>query len=227
MAKLGKVKIMVMGQVRENTTYPGQIELYAYYDVDKDFFYFEPIEIQKHFPDCKLGKHNFSQCGSKENAIAVIKTYMGEATQEKRFLRISLEIEAVLGKEKEDLSQQLQDMCTYGGAGFRNVEVGKRGIWNETKRNIGIGIERVKQVTIGKEQVYVSCNENWEVRKDDTGHSGRHNLVEWTQEIEDFIVNMQKTMDTMCKQIVEFFNVENEEQLRENISTVQSKNLLS
>jgi len=227
MAKLGKTKIMLSGDVISHTTSPGDIEVYMYYSVDKDHFYFEKEELSKYIPNCEIGEYEFRGCKTKEQAIAIVKAYVGDVSEKKRYLRINLSIEAVMDKSKEELSKQLQEMCTWSGANYRNITSAEnKKIRGESKRNIGVSIERVLKVSVGEEFVYLSCGADWELRAGKYAGTHSHNLIEWTQEIEDFIINMQSTMDKMCKQIVDFFNVESKEELQLNVTSVK-QNLLS
>jgi hypothetical protein len=227
MPKLGKVKIMLTGVLRENTTYPGQIELYLHYDSSKDFFYFEPEELKKYVPNCDLKNYNFENCRSKQEAIDIVQIFLGAHKETKRFLRIGLELIGHSGKSREEISEQLRVMTTYSGSRFENTpKVQEETKFNSIERTIGIRLERVMQIKLNNSITYVSCNRNWEYENKDIGYGSNHNLIEYDPSIEQFLDKTQEQMDGLVSRITEFFNVKSFEDLKSRVELANKNNLL-
>ena len=207
MAKLGKIKLNLIGEVSGRTTYKGDIELYLYYDVDQNHFYFEMEDLKKIFKEDVY--FNFGGCTTKEMAINLIREYLIGSTEKKKMLQLKIKVTADLGKGKKEFPAYLEGNCRI----FK-----KEGY--EDNVDLEIGFKKIMRLGSDESQyLYVDCDDNWNYQK--SGFYYGHNassLIEWDEETELFLVNMQKQMNNMCKSVVDFFNAPNEKELKQRIS---------
>lgn len=210
MAKLNKIKFNLIGTEFRRTTFKRDIELYLYYNTENEFFYFDSNEIKKYYPTYN-NNISFSKCESKRMAIEMIKLYINGYKEKKRMLRVEIDIVGEIDINKKDLCKQLQEM-TGSSEDFKSRYD------NENKREISLKFKRVLEIKSDgqSDSAYIDCDENWN-EGDSYYHYGR-NLIEWSEEIESFLIKMQQQMDMLSKNLINFFNVQDVEELKQRIS---------
>jgi hypothetical protein len=216
MAKLGKQKFNLLGEHNSSrTTFRGTIELYLHYNTDKDFFYFEEIELKKYLPNDSV---SFAHCKTKEQALNVIEILVSNKIKETRKLRVEIgmnsELYKVLNPKYEktesgsDLSnwrvpmdmhitnpeypQYLQDMLQRGGAVYGGA-------------GLTLNFHRIMELELNGEKLYVECDKDWKYeRKHFSGHD--FNLIDWTPQAEKFLIETQEKLTNLCQMVLKFFN---------------------
>lgn len=210
MAKLNKIKFNLIGTEFRRTTYKKDVELYLYYNTENEFFYFDSNEIKKYYPTYN-NNISFSKCESKRMAIEMMKLYINGYNDKKRMLRIEIDIVGEIDINKKDLCEQLQEMTGHS-------EDFKSHYDNENKRAISLKFKRVLKIKSDgqSESAYIDCDENW--NEGDSYYHYDRNLIEWSEEIESFLIKMQQQMDMLSKNLINFFNVKDVEELKQRIS---------
>lgn len=225
MPKLKKEKFEFNGKyISAQTTFPGDIELYSYYDVSGDFFYFDLKEIRQKFPNFKINdiglliltdedeeverkvpenyRHlDFRNCRTKYQAVAVMKAFLKDYTKTKRMLRVELELQGNFPNvDGNKFSNHLKKMTRW----FRNKQ--------KDESKFGIKIERVLQIQVGNSFAYEECDEDW----NQLGrlHSHDRDLIEWDEKTEAFLIGMQNEVNNICLKIIDFFNTKTFEELK-------------
>jgi len=219
MAKLVKEKFDITGNYKaERTTFRGQVEAYLYYETSKDYFYFEIKELEKYFEAINIPKIqsvNFSHCKTREKAIEVVKILFNELSTRTRMIRIDLgmpqhvyminnpeydENKDVRFKERyiedKELPSYLSAMLSRGSMRGEN--------------GISLSFTRVIKIESNGHTLFCDCDKNWKESSHLSGYG--FNLIEWSQEKEDFLLSMQKQMDEMCKRVLDFFNAKSLEE---------------
>ncbi len=211
MPKLTKEKFDWSGTFEtDRTTYKGDIELYLHYDNNKDYFYFEFNEYKKYLLNEKTSLE-FRECKSKRQAMLLMKSAISETAEKKRFLRVQLNMKGDMGIEKEKLSEHLQEMTTWRGASFWNTKEGER--------RFSIDFYRVLRIGNDGNYVYAECDENWDLpnSKRQLSHWGE-NLIDWDEQTELFLIEMQNAVDRLCGKITTFFNTKDVSELKDRIN---------
>lgn len=216
MAKLGKQKFNLLGDHNpEKTTFSGTIELYLYYDTEKDYFYFDKEEMKKYLPEnvvCDFQSHMFGHCKTKEEAINIIEMLVSSKIKETRKLRIEIGMADENYKipnpdydpNRRDfgsnevkiadpaLPQYLRDMLKIGGVHYNST-------------GLALRFERIMELELNGKKLYVSCDKDWKYsRKHFSGHD--FNLINWTPQSEQFLINTQNMLNDMCQVVLKFFN---------------------
>lgn len=232
MPKLKKEKFKLNGDfIPEQTTSKSDIELYSYYDVSKNYFYFELDELRKALPHLKIndlgililtdedeeklkkGKRkipenyrhiDFTQCRSKAQAVAVVKALIRDYSETKRMLQVSLQIHANTDLDEQKFSPHLKSML--GWSDFFTEKESKNDI------RLGLSFQRILQIKIGNEYAYEYCDDNWKQTGDIYGNSKE--LIEWDEETENFLIMMQNEINKMCLKVINFFNTKTLEELK-------------
>lgn len=208
MAKLGKIKLNLAGKVSGRTTYKGDIELYLYYDVDGDYFYFDKDELSKVFKK-KDFRINFNQCTTKDMAIRLLREHLIASTEKTKMLSLKIGVTAELGKGEQEFPEYLEGSC----------RIYKREDY-EDNISLELGFKKVMRLGLEGEYLYVDCDENWNYKTDGYGGYSHYekSLIEWDEQTELFLINMQKQMNNLCKNVIDFFNAPNENELKKRIS---------
>jgi len=228
MPKLKKEKFKLNGDyISAQTTFPGDIELYSYYDVSNNNFYFDIKEIRKLFPDFLINDYGhiilfdddeekaqgkrkrpenfrhleFKHCKTKAQAVAVLKAFLEDYQTTTRMLRVKLQLRGEFPNLKaEKVSPHFKKMLDW----YHNTEEGESAF--------GIKIERVLKRHVGNEVAYENCDENW--KGDGYIHHHETDLIEWDEKTEAFLIGTQKELNKMCLKIIDFFNTETMEELK-------------
>jgi hypothetical protein len=211
MAKLGKIKLNLLGEVRGRTTDKGDIELFLYYDVENNYFYFDDKELKLLF---KKGEYyfNFNDCVTKEMAIRLVKEHLFASTEKTRMLSLKIRVTAELGKLNEKkFPEYLKGKCN-----INSIED-----YEDNGISLEIGFKRVMRLGHEGEYLYINCDENWNYKKSYGRYEYHHHelsLIEWDEQTELFLLNMQKQMNNLCKNVVDFFNAPDANALKQKIN---------
>jgi len=219
MAKLGKQKFSMTGEHNSaRTTFSGTFELYLYYDSEGDYFYFDTKEMKQYLPEDTVSDYHkgvFSHCNTKQKAIDIIEVLISSQLKEKRKLRIVLGMPSEIYKvpnPKYKKSEPGSDIRTWR---FEEQEITdptlpkylQEMLSGGVYRGSGLTLEfyRIMEVEVNGKKMYAGCDENWKYkRKDLSSHAA--NLIDWTPEAEQFLMNTQHTLDSLCKLVLNFFN---------------------
>jgi len=204
MAKLNKEKFSRTGvHEKERTTYVRDIELQLYYDTARDFFYFEDQEIAKHISGYGPGNRiDFGGCKTRKHAVAMFAGFIKQSLLDGPGVRMLIvEIgfnELVLEKARNTQKEHFIKMAVCGLGHY------------EADRSAGFSIAFKRMMRFGEEGTYAfcDCNENWV--PDLSKHYSRvnRNIIDWTPELEAFLIRMQDEIDKMCDGIIDFFNTD-------------------
>lgn len=229
MAKLGKQKFHISGSyMAARTTYIGDIEIFLYYNTDKDFFYFDREEMKKYLQDAAPDHFFFTECDTKAKAIHKFQSLISTEVIETRMLRVKLGIPSRIWKKKnpnydpehktsrlfedqyiprEDIPEYLQLMLSKGSC--------------YAASGLSLEFERVMKVEVNGKAYYTSCNEKWQY--DRTSMSSYcEGLIDWTEPMETFLLETQSRLDALCEVVLKFFNAgETVEALFEKINSNQ------
>lgn len=233
MPKLKKEKFKLNGDfIPEQTTFPSDIELYSYYDVSKNYFYFKINDLREAFPHLKINdigklilsederegerktpenyRHiDFSGCRSKAQAVAVVRTLIKDYSETKRMLQVSLQIHTNADLNENKFSPHLQSML--GWSNFHEK--------NESRNDIRIGLsfQRIMRIRVNDEYAYEEYDDNWKSTGQIFGNT--RDLIEWDKETENFLILMQNELNKMCSKVIEFFNTKTFEELKVKMKT--------
>lgn len=187
MAKLGKVKFSDTGHNQGRTTSKGDIELYLYYDMYKDCFYFDHKEIKLIFPEWGYWDSYFDNCNTKGKAITYFQTFLKNDLPRKKFLklRISVPSDCLLGVELKEFTKQIVN----------------EGSW------LSVECTRVMRIGEGDAANYTECDADW-VESKYTRKLEEDFLIEWDEETEIFIKKFKDNLYSLSKNIVEYFNMD-------------------
>lgn len=218
MAKLGKQKFYLTGDHKaERTTFPGQVELYLHYNAEKDYFHFEKKEMEEYLPkDIVPDGDAFSHCKTKQQALDVIEILISKALNVKRKLRIEIATPRDLHNVKNPVPKK--DEWDLGYEEYITNDKLPEYLRNMLHRSsvyegrgLHISFERIVEVELNGEKMYARCDENWAWKRSDLSGYG-FNLIDWTPEAENFLIEAQEKLDSLCKMVLEFFNAGNEAQ---------------
>ena len=204
MAKLNKEKFSRTGvHEKDRTTYVRDIELQLYYDTARDFFYFEDQEIAKHISGYGPGNRiDFGGCRTRKHAVAMFAGFIKQSLLDGPSVRMLIvEIgfnELVLEKARNTQREHFMKMAVRGLGHY------------EFDRTAGFSVAFKRMMRFGEEGRYAfcDCNENWV--PDLSKHYSRvnRNIIDWTLELENFLIRMQDEIDKMCDGIIAFFNTD-------------------
>jgi hypothetical protein len=236
MPKLKKEKFKLNGDfIPEQTTFKADIELYSYYDVSKNQFYFDLDEIREALPHLKINdfgklilfendedkkkgkmkkpenyRHiNFDGCDNKAKAVAVIRALIKDFSETKRMLQVSLQLHANTDIKEKKLSPHMQSML--GWSDFHTE------YQSENDIRLGLSFQRILKIKVNNEYAYEECDDNWKPTGDIYGNS--KNLIEWDNETENFLMLMQNELNKMCLKVLDFFNTKTFEELKIKMRT--------
>ena len=215
MPKICKEKFNSTGfYVKERTTFSGDIELDLYYDPAKSRFYFEQRDLQKYFP--KLEHMNiFSDCDTREKAVRIIKALINDNLKIVRCMEVMLHLpESIYMIDNPAYAiklsthsfshvpdkiinpifpDYLKDMLSKGR--LYNIDAG-----------IGITYKKMMRFENSEKTFYTSCDDNWNYDNDYITTITEGAIIDWTEEREEFLINMRNEIDVMCKKVLNFFN---------------------
>jgi hypothetical protein len=229
MAKLYKEKFYHTGKaVKNKTTATGQVELYLYFNSRNHCFYFDSGEIEKVL-NLKIAYDFFSGCKTRDEAVARVEHLID--SDKKKTKMLSLEI--LLPKEIFKFNVLNEEERKVGGEDRYDNEITEKGVFRSSYEKIcmGINFERFIKMESGNGVIrYQHVDENWEVEKRDTRYSeheqyttdGKYikgTLIEWSPEIEAFLLQVQEGIREMSRKVVKFFDVKDAKQLEERIKT--------
>lgn len=212
MPKLGKEKFTINGYHNPNrTTFSGDVELYLYYDITGNYFYFDKKEIEKYFFEeihNNSIQHLFHMCDTKEKAIGIIVSMLDKDSVEKKMLRIELSIPSIfyMVSNPNYSESEMGSQPTIINPEFPQFLIemlGRRAIYEG--KGISLNFERIMMLENRNKSTCAICDKNWKYTRNNIyGYSS--NLIEWTQEREIFLIEFQKKLDLMAKNVLDFFN---------------------
>lgn len=217
MAKIRKEKFNVAGAHKKGrTTSHGQIELMLYYNTEGYNFYFDDKEMRPYFNigDGERLMVDFRNCDTREKAIKTFQLLLDEQSTKTRMLRIKLRMPEYLfevnnPRYKDSLKTTMQnfrleqqkivntDLPDY-------LRVMLSGLYSN---EFGLAVEfiRVMKIESNGHIMYSDCTSKWKYSPYSMNYQDE-NLIEWTEEREQFLIGMQEQMDIMCKKVLSFFN---------------------
>ncbi len=214
MAKLNKQKFNNVGFHREErTTSSSNIELYLYYNTEDEYFYFDIIELLKYFKkeDLPNTKSYFGKCDSKEKAINAMKALIVKGGKETKYLRIMIGMPdmhwKIANPEKNERgSYSYEKYISDPNIPPYLADMLKRGkTHSDTSSGLTIDFTKVIKIEQNNSIHFVECNKEWGYRESSLSGNG-DNLIEWTQEREDFIINAQNKLNNLCMSVLNYFN---------------------
>ena len=211
MAKLHKQKFDILGVHNEaQTTVSGDVELYLHYDTKNDFFYFDNKEIDKVF-NIKSW-FDFKGCKTKKQATSIIELFISDSLVETRVLVLKIGVPKGLWNVKDPNYKESSDGIRYNSDTIPNpelpkylVEMLKAKSLHDVSSGITLDFERVMKLEFNGMTQYSQCNKDWEYDKSHLHRNGQ-NQIEWTQEMEDFLINAQEKINSLSKMVLDFFN---------------------
>ncbi len=212
MGKIKKEKFYITGQhLKDRTTYPGEVELTLCYDTDQDIFFFDRQEIRKFLGDSS-NFTNFDGCKTKGDAINVVKMIFAENLTETKFLKIGLKMpDRIYMLESGDRNNEYSDKYIDDPSHPSHIKEMISNIYCHS--GIGMEFNRVKRLELNGFVRYVYCDKNWDYKKEHS-YSDITGLIEWTEKIEMFLIQMQSQMDIMCDKVFKFFAAPDLEQFK-------------
>ncbi len=203
MAKLNKEKFSRTGvHEKDRTTFAGDIELQLYYDTASDFFYFEDKEIAKYIPGygSASGIH-FNGCKTRKHAVAMFSNFINQTLVASGVRVLIVEIgfnELYLNKARDTQKEHFIKMAVQG---YHNYEA---------DRSAGFTVAFQRMMRFGEKGQYFfcSCNEKWEPNLSRYYSRTHKNFIDWTPELENFLMRMQDEINKMCEGIIAFFNTD-------------------
>lgn len=214
MAKLNKEKFTYLGGHEEDrTTYQSDINIHIHYDTKEEYFYFEYGDILKHFSKEEItfasSRAYFSGCDTKQKAISAMKFFIEGVSDEKRFLKISLGMNN--GVWKVNNPDHNNNSMWNSDKFIPNpelpsylIDILERGmVYNCT--GLTIKIERLIRFKADNFETYTICNENWEYNASMQHFPNSNELIEWTQEREDFFVDIENKLNGLSRNVLDFF----------------------
>lgn len=223
MAKIRKEKFNVAGGHKKGrTTQSGQIELMLYYNTDQHYFYFDREEMIPFF-NIKEGERlmvNFGHCDTREKAIKTFQLLLDENSTKTRMLRIKLRMPDRLFKvynpnHEESLKGTMQNWRTPEDEHIISEdfpdylkEMFSSLYGDGNTSGLAIDFERIMKIESNGIMLYAVCNKKWKYSPYDYNYYDT-NLIEWTEEREQFLISVQEQMDAMCRKVLGFFNAKN------------------
>lgn len=219
MAKLNKQKFKIDGSyVEGRTTFSADIELHLYYDTGKEFFYFDRKELLEYFDEETVPIYPealFNDCDTKRKAIDVLMVLVKKNLKETRMLRMELGMPSRLYEVRNPkLDEATREELSWGMISKTILDPNMPKFLNDildggrmySQSGVSLGFERIMKVEFNGVTRYAKCDENWEYKRSSLGGHGG-NLIEWSQERENFIIGVQKKLDSLGKMIVDYLNV--------------------
>lgn len=213
MAKLNKHKFTVSGAHRSRrSTSKGQIELYMHYDVDKATFFFDTTEVREYFPNFP----GFTwHCETAKAAVSAMKTWLASNHVKTRMLRIKLGLPSRLTggpNPKWNKGNIFEEEFLSASADKPEFlrQMLDRGF---LKHGISIEFTRIMRLEHEGHSLYYECEEDWTFNADGYSSNHKENLIEWTEETEQFLISMQAQLDTLCKRVLAFFSTATPQEL--------------
>ncbi len=215
MAKLGKQKFHLSGSYMEGrTTYRGDMELFLHYNVEKDYFHFDIQEMRKYIAEDSLPQHTgfFAHCDTKDKAIEAVQALIKTEVVETRMIRIKMGLPSrfwkVKNPEKENKEGKqfhfAEDTIADPKLPLYLAKMLEKGSCYE-QSGLNFSFERVMKVEVNGIIYYGTCNEKWEYNR--THLSGYHEaLVDWSEQLETFLISTQDKIDSLCLIILDYFN---------------------
>jgi hypothetical protein len=240
MAKLGKQKFSIFGDHESGrTTFSGTIELYLYYSSEDDMFYFHPEELKKYIhEDIGWFKNVFDGCRTKQQAIDVVELLLAKEVKETKKLRIEIGMNSSLYKVKNPKHKESKPGTPMREWSFEEKEIIDPSLPEYLKNilerggvysghGLTLSFTRIMELEINGMTRYTVCDQNWKYdRKNVSSHST--NLIDWTPEMEKFLLDTQQKLDNLCKLVLEFFNAGQDIQsLLKKVADTNSNKLLS
>lgn len=208
MAKLNKQKFNLVGYYNEErTTASGDIELTLYYNAEKEYFYFEDIELKKYLreEDIPMTSAYFRECDTKSKAIDAMTALIVKGGVETRYLKIELKMPSDLFK--------IPNPETIKSLGYDNHIIDPKFpkyladmLDNiHSASGLSIGFERVIKLQVKDIKHYVYCDKDWKYNSKSL-HGRGGNLIEWTEEREKFLIDIQEKLTKLCHIVLNYFN---------------------
>ena len=219
MAKIKKEKFNVLGiHIEEQTTSKGEIELDLYYSGSHDFFHFDDDEISKKL-NIRKGTISFSGCKTKQSAIDVIRFFIDKSFTKKRFIKISINTNKDIYCDKKVGNYSLFESNHQHREGVPDYVYEMFSSFGH-KEQVGLSLEfeRVLKIECNNTVRYIDCKDNWEYDSSLSNNRIHYSgLIEWTLEIESFLLTMQQQLNSMSKKVFEYFSEPTIEKLSEKI----------
>jgi len=214
MAKLGKQKLHLTGSyMAGRTTYRGDVELYLYYNTEKDYFYFDVQEMKKYIGDA-APQHGgfFSDCDTKEKALNKFQSLIKEEVTETRMIRIKIGMPSRIWKvpnPEYDKSNETHRMFSEERIpnpalpDYLLKMLDKGSCYS--KSGLTLEFERVMKVEVNGIMYYAACKENWSYDRTSLS-SYSEGLIDWNEPLETFLMKTQDNIDALCLIVLNFFN---------------------
>jgi hypothetical protein len=235
MAKLNKQKFELDGSyVEGRTTFSGDIELHLHYNTSKEFFYFDRDELLKYFDKSSIPdyvENLFNDCDTKRKAVDVLMVLVKKNLKEKRMISMELGMPSKLYSVRNpEYDAQSEDDKSWGLVSKTIIDPTIPDFLNKildagkmySAYGVSLSFQRVMEVEFNGVKRYASCDENWNYKRSNL-HSGGHNLIEWSQEREDFLLGVQQKLDDLGKMILDYLNVPDIEEFYLKMETDSSK----
>jgi len=221
--KLGKEKFEGLAQhIKDRTTSAGKFELTLYYEVDGHYFCFKADEFNQQFGtnfNQFEFQHKFENCKTRQQAVDFITTWYHENSTYTRMLRLTINIPEDLFTEivKKAVDRFESDTIKYKDTIKPHLyNVLSRGSFHSDGRGLSCKFSKIMKIEYnGQKPLYCHCDNDWNFNKTNAHQSASQytGVIEWAQEIEDFLINLQKQLDSLAVKVLDFFNTDTKEEM--------------
>lgn len=234
MAKIRKEKFNVAGAHKKGrTTSHGQIELMLYYNTEHYHFYFDAEEMKTLF-SLKDGERmlcDFRHCDTREKAIKTFQLLLDEQSTKTRMLRIKMRMPDYLfnvnnPKYMDSLKSTMENFIIEQPK-IKDTKLPdylQDMLSNLYSNEFGLAMEfeRIMKIESNGLALYAQCNSKWKYSPYSFNYQDT-NLIEWTEEREQFLIGVQEQMDMMCKKVLNFFNAKDINEFYKRIESGATK----
>lgn len=221
--RLHKEKFSYTGtHEKHRTTFSGDIELYLYLDPATSNFYFRPEDIEK---ATGIKNNNvFGNCPSRELAIKQMQWLLAENRKETRMLLITVGVPSDIYLN-EVLTLKERNQRTEGRYNSYNDYPRRKKMFSKMynpDNGMAVSFERWVKLEANGVVRWAQADNDWSIEKSSTFDGSNHSLqdaIEWSPEIESFLLQVQEGIREMSRKVIKFFDVKDAKQLEERIKT--------
>lgn len=238
MPKICTEKFDSIGKHMGRTTSTGRITFDLHFSVQDNNFYFDRNEIREKFPDLEkqatakkvmIGEDdffidhknplpNFSHCYTRRQAVMAMEIFLRGEIFSGKITKV-LVIEMAMPVRTAKPNMQPDHIRKMLGGYFSESRS-----WDNLgaeSQNFGIALKfkRLYKIERNDTVIYADSIGVWKKPNVSELSYGNQNAVDWTPELEAFLIKMQNELERICTQTLEFLKTDNLNELNEKIKS--------
>lgn len=237
MPKICTEKFNSIGEHMGRTTYKGDVSLDLYFSVQQNNFYFDRDEIKKKFPEVrekdsvrtsidKEGELSFKYenfiptftfCYTRKQAVMAMETFLRGEILNGKITKV-LVVQLGMPKRTSKINKKPAHIQKMLGGYFS--ETSESYLGTETE-NFGLTLKfkRLYKIERNDTVIYADSFGVWQKPNISKITYNNPDAVEWTAELEAFLIKMQGELERICNQTLEFLETDSLTDLNEKIKS--------